>query len=70
MDTTTNVGMISLVALEITHVGSLTLIPISGAPPPMSWHGHPLDKLELLYVRELSLLDDHLKLRITCGTTI
>jgi hypothetical protein len=32
--------------------------------------GHPLDKLELLLVGELSSLDDHLKLRITCGTTI
>jgi hypothetical protein len=32
--------------------------------------GHPLDNLELLYVRELASLDDHLKLRITCGTTI
>ena len=32
--------------------------------------GHPIDKLELLYVRELASLDDHLKLRITCGTAI
>ena len=29
-----------------------------------------LDKLEPLYVRGLFSLDDHLKLRITCGTTI
>jgi hypothetical protein len=32
--------------------------------------GHPLDTLELLYMRELASLDNHLKLRITCGTTI
>jgi hypothetical protein len=32
--------------------------------------GHSLDKLEFLYVRELSSFYDHLKLRITCGTTI
>ena len=36
MDTTKYVGMTPLVALEIPHVGSLTLIPIGGAPPPMS----------------------------------
>jgi len=29
-------GMTPLVALEIPHVGSLTLIPIGRAPPPMS----------------------------------
>ena len=39
LDTTIYVGMTPLVALEITHVGSLTLIPIGGAPPPMSYHG-------------------------------
>ena len=70
MDTTTYVGMTPLVALEIPHVRSLTLIPIGGAPPLCHNMGHPLDKLELLLVRELSALDDHLKLRITCGTTI
>ena len=30
------VGMTPLVALEIPHIGSLTLIPIYGTPPPMS----------------------------------
>jgi hypothetical protein len=65
-----NIGMIQLVALEIPHVGSLTLMPISGAPPLCHSMGHPLDKLELLYLRELASLDDCLKLRITCGTTI
>ena len=59
-----------LIALEIPHVGSLTLIPTGRAPPLYHSMGHPLDKLELLLVRELSSLDDHLKLRITCGTTI
>ena len=39
IDTTTNVGITPLVALEITHVGSLTLIPIGGTPPPMSSYG-------------------------------
>ena len=32
--------------------------------------GHPFAKLELLEVRELSSLDDHLKFIITCGTNI
>ena len=59
-----------LIALEIPHVGSLTLIPTGRAPPLYHSMGHPLDKLELLYVRELSSFDDHLKLRSTCGTTI
>ena len=36
MDTTKYVRMTPLVAFEIPHVGSLTLIPIGGAPPPMS----------------------------------
>ena len=36
MDITTNVGMPPLLSLEITHVGSLTLIPIGGAPSLMS----------------------------------
>ena len=40
-----------------------------GTSPYVSM-GHPFDKLELLSVRELSSLDDHLKLRITCGTNI
>ena len=48
----------------------VVMIPIGGAPPLCHSMGHPLDKLELLLVRELSSLDDHLKLRITCGTTI
>jgi hypothetical protein len=65
-----NIGMTPLVALEIPHVGSLTLMPIGGAPPLCHSMGHPLDKLELLYLRELASLDDFLKLRITCGTTI
>ena len=30
------IGMTPLVALEIPHIGSLTLIPICGTPPPMS----------------------------------
>ena len=30
------VGMTPLVALEIPHIGSSTLIPICGTPPPMS----------------------------------
>ena len=30
------VGITPLVALEILHIGSLTLIPICGKPPPMS----------------------------------
>ena len=63
MDNTTYVGM-------TPHVGSLTLIPIGGAPPLCHSMGHPFDKLDLLYVRELASLADHLKLRITCGTTI
>jgi hypothetical protein len=58
------------IALEIPHVGSLTLIPIGGSAPLCHSTGHPLDRLKLLYVRKLSSLDDHLKLRITCGTTI
>jgi hypothetical protein len=69
MDTTTCWND-TTIALEIPHVGSLTLIPIGGSPSLCHSMGHPLDKLELLYVRELSSLDDHLKLRITCGTTI
>ena len=48
MDTTKYVGMTPLVALEIPHVGSLTLIPIGGAPPLCHSMGHPLDNLELL----------------------
>ena len=41
MDITTNVGMPPLLSLEITHVGSLTLIPIGGAPPyVISWVIH------------------------------
>ena len=34
-----NVGMTPLVALEIPHIGSLTLIQIGGTPPPKSLHG-------------------------------
>jgi hypothetical protein len=70
MDTTTYVGMTPLVALEIPHVGSLTLIPIGGTPPLCHSMGHPLDRLELLYVRKLFFLDDHLRLRIIYETTI
>ena len=70
MDTTKYVGMTPLVALEIPHVGSLTLIPIGGHLTLCHSMGHSFDKLELLFVRELALLGDHLKLRITCGTTI
>ena len=33
------VGMTLLVALEIPHIESLTLIPICGTPPPISYHG-------------------------------
>ena len=71
MDTTTNVGMTPLVALEIPRVGSLTLIPIVVGNLPLCPNmGHPLDNFKLLNMRELASLDDHLKLRITCGTTI
>ena len=42
------VGMTPIVALEIPHIGFLTLIPICGTPPPMHSMGHPFDKLEHL----------------------
>ena len=48
MDSTSYVGMTPLEALKIPHVGSLTLIPIGGAPPLCHSMGHPLDNLELL----------------------
>jgi hypothetical protein len=41
------------VALEIPHVGSLTLIPIGGGAPPLCpSKGHPLDRLELFLVMD------------------
>ena len=71
MDTTTYIGMTPLVALEIPHVGSFwPWYQSVGHLPLCHSMGHPLDKLELLLVRELSSLNDHLKLRITCGNTI
>ena len=52
-------------------VGSLTLIPCSGAPPPMSKYLSIYLNLELLLMRVVFLIwINHLKLRITCGTTI
>ena len=54
-----------------TLVGSLTLIPCSGAPPPMSKCLSIYLNLELFLMRvALMIWIDHLKLRITCGTTI
>jgi hypothetical protein len=59
------------IALETPHVGSFwPWYRLVGHLPLCHSMGHPLDKLELLYVRELASLDDRLKLRITCGTTI
>jgi hypothetical protein len=52
------------------HKGSLTLIPLGRAPPLCHSMGHSLDNLKLLCVREHSSFDDHLKLRITCGTIV
>ena len=40
------------IALEIPHIGSLTLIPIGGTPPLSTFMGHPFDKLELFVVRD------------------
>ena len=58
------------IALETPHVGSFwPWYQLVGHLPLSHFMGHPFDKLELLYVRELSSLD-HLKLRITCETTI
>ena len=52
-------------------VGFLTLIPCSGAPPPMSKCLSIYLNLELFLMRVALLIwIDHLKLRITCGTTI
>jgi len=52
-------------------VGSLALIPCSGAPPPMSKCLSIYLNLELFLMRVAFLIwIDHLKLRITCGTTI
>ena len=52
-------------------VGSLTLIPIVVGHLPLCPNmGHPLDNLKLLNMRELASLDDHLKLGITCETTV
>ena len=52
-------------------VGFLTLIPCSGAPPPMSKCLSIYLNLELFLMRVAFLIwIDHLKLRITCGTTI
>ena len=54
-----------------TLVGSLTLIPCSGAPPPMSKCLSIYLNLELFLMRVAFLIwIDHLKLRITCGATI
>ena len=39
MDTTKNWNDITCIALKIPHIGSLTLIPIGGTPPPKSLHG-------------------------------
>ena len=52
-------------------VGSLILIPCSGAPPPMSKCLSIYLNLELFLMRVAFLIwIDHLQLRITCGTTI
>ena len=54
-----------------TLVGSLTLIPCSGAPPPMSKCLSIYLNLELFLMRVAFLIwIDPLKLRITCGATI
>ena len=54
-----------------TLVGSLTLIPYSGAPPPMSTCLSIYLNLELFLMRVAFLIwIENLKLRITCGTTI
>ena len=52
-------------------VGFLTLIPCSGAPPPMSKCLSIYLNLELFLMSVAFLIwIDHLKLRITCGTNI
>ena len=52
-------------------VGFLTLIPCSGAPPHMSKCLSIYLNLELFLMRVAFFIwIDHLKLRITCGTTI
>ena len=54
-----------------TLVGFLILILCSGAPPPMSKCLSIYLNLELFLMRVAFLIwIDHLKLRITCGTTI
>ena len=66
-----NVGMTPFLALEIPHIWSFwPWYQLVGHLPLCHSMGHPLDNLELLYVRELASLDDHLKLRITCGTIV
>jgi hypothetical protein len=54
-------------ALEIPHVGSLTLIPIYRVSPPMSKYGsYHLISLSYCKWRMLSWFD-HIKLRLTCS---
>ena len=70
MDTTTYIGITLLWPLRSLMKDLWPWYQLVGHLPLCHSMGHPLDKLELLFVRELALLDDHLKLRITCGTTI
>ena len=52
MDTSKYWNDTTCIALEIPRIGSSTLIPIDGTLPLCHSMGHPLDKLELLYVRD------------------
>ena len=60
------VGMTLLEFFLRYHIGSLTLIPFGGALPLCHSMSHSLVNL---VGEELASFDDHLKLRITCGTT-
>jgi len=57
---------ITCIALEIPHrIFDLDTFWWGTSPYVIAWVIH----LSILLVRELALLEEHLKLRITCGTT-